>query len=321
MINEFVLNFNRNNSHSTSICNMKKTYLIAFFLIFWHSISYGQDNAETGIADSLLGWKTGGLISINFSQASFSNWAAGGENNIGINGFYKPFLNFRSQNWIWENTLDLRYGKVKTGSVPGKKSDDLIDFDSKIGLQASKKWYYSLLLDFTSQFDEGVNPENNNAVVSKFMAPGYLGFALGMDFKPNDKMSLFLSPATARTTFVLDDNLSNQGAYGVTPGEKSWTQYGPSAVFKFKDEVIENVVIDTKASLLYEYASDASIVFNWDLIIGMKINNFLTATITTGLIYDQNVLFNIFDDAGNVIDTENRWQFKEVLAIGVAFKY
>jgi len=300
---------------------MKKIYIIGLCLFGTYTICFGQNDGEEIVEDTVNGWKTGGLISINFSQSSFTNWAAGGENNIGISSFYKPYWNLRQGKWIWENYLDLRYGKVKIGSESWRKTDDLLNVNSKVGLQAAPKWYYSFLMDFTTQFDTGINPDDETIIISEFMAPGYLGFALGMDYKPNDKLSLFLSPLTARTTFVMNDDLSNAGAYGVTPGESSWTQYGPSVVFSFKNEVIENVIVDTKANLLYEYSSNASVVFIWDLIIGMKVNKFLTATITTGLIYDQNVLFNVRDGAGNVIDQENRWQFKEVLAIGVAFKY
>jgi len=300
---------------------MNKLFVIGLFLFSTHAICFSQDQGEENIADTVDRWKIGGLISINFSQSSFTNWTSGGENNLGITGFYKPYWNLKKDKWIWENTLDLRYGRVKTGSASWKKTDDLIDVDSKLGLQATSNWYYSILLDFTTQFDKGVNPDDESIIISKFMAPGYFGFSIGIDYKPSDKLSLLLAPLTSRTTFVLDDDLSNAGAYGVAPGEKSWTQYGPSIIFKYKNEVIENVIIDTKASLLFKYASDASVVFNWDLVIGMKVNKFLTATITMGLIYDQNVLFNVRDGAGNVIDQENRWQFKEVLAIGVAFRY
>ena len=142
-----------------------------------------------------------------------------------------------------------------------------------------------------------------------------------MEYKPNDKFSIFLSPLTSRTTFVLDDYLSNKGAFGVTPGEKSFSQLGPSTEVKFKDEVATNVVIDTRAGALYQYSKDAKFVFNWDFILGLKVNKYLTTTFTTGLIYDQNVLFDETDDTGNVIGSETKVQFKQVLAIGVTFAY
>ncbi len=282
--------------------------------------SYGQDAEETP-ADTTKPWNINGLISINFSQSSFSSWAAGGENNIGLSIFYKPNFNYNQGKISWENNMDFRYGKNKIGGDSWRKSDDLLELNSKLGINATNHWYYTVIANFKTQFDKGFdNPEATN-YFSKFMAPGYLSFAMGMDYKPNDKFSLFISPLTSRTTFVLDDSLSNRGEYGVTPGEKSFSQYGPSIVLTYKNEVAENVLIDTKITSLYEYASDAKFVLTWDFILGLKVNKFLTTTLTTGMIYDENILFDVTDDGGNVIDKEKRLQFKEVLAIGITFSY
>lgn len=304
---------------------MKKNYLTALAMLMsmgWTFSAYSQDDdPQNNPADTVKDWTIGGAIAINFSQSAFSNWAAGGENNVGISSFYKPFANYKKGNISWDNALDLRFGKNKIGEQGWRKSDDLIDLNSKLGIKASEKWFYSAIVNFSTQFDKGYSDAAQTQHVSSFMSPGYLTLALGMDFKPDDKLSVFISPLTSRTTFVMDDSLSNAGAYGVEIGEKSWTQFGPSVVIAYKNELIENVVVDTRIRSLYEYASDAKFIFNWDMILSMKVNKFLAANITTGLIYDDNVEFAVYDEAGEVTGTEKRWQFKEVLAIGVTFTY
>lgn len=303
---------------------MMKNYTTALLLLMSIGLAfsaYSQDDPQATPADTVKDWKIGGAIAINFSQSAFSNWAAGGENNVGISSFYKPFANYKKGKISWDNALDLRYGKNKLGEQGWRKSDDLIDLNSKLGIQTSKRWFFSVIVNFSSQFDKGFSDAAQTQQVSGFMSPGYLTFAHGMDFKPDDKLSVFISPLTSRTTFVMDDSLSNAGAYGVEIGEKSWTQLGPSVVITYKNEIVENVVIDTRIRSLYEYASDAKFIFNWDMILSMKVNKFLAANITTGLIYDDNVEFAVYDDAGVVTGTEKRWQFKEVLAIGVTFTY
>jgi len=281
--------------------------------------AYSQD--EAAVSDTIKDWNIGGLISFNFSQSSFNNWVAGGDNSVGLSLFYKPFANYNKGKISWENSLDIRYGKNKIGKDPWRKSDDLLELNTKLGIAASKHWNYAALLNFRTQFDDGYASIEQTELVSKFMAPGYLSVALGMDYKPNDKLSLFLSPLTSRTTFVLDDLLSARGDYGVTPGESSFSQLGPSAIFSYKDEVMKNVIIDSKMNAMYEYASDPKFVFLWDFILGLKVNKYLTTTLTTGLIYDENILFDVSDGAGNVVSQEKRIQFKEVLAIGVTFSY
>lgn len=285
------------------------------------NVQVRAQESEENTADTLKDWRAGGLISINFSQSSFTNWAAGGANNVGLSVFYKPFFNYNKGRVSWESTMDFRYGKNKVGSDPWRKSDDLIEINTKLGIKASDHWFYSVVGNFRTQFDEGFESQEATNYISKFMAPGYLTFTLGMDYKPNDKLSLLISPLTARSTFVLDDYLSDRGDYGVEPGEKSFTQLGPSVTFTYKNEVIENVVIDTRINSLYEYAKDAKFVFNWDFILGLKVNKFLTTTLTTGMIYDENILFDVTDDMGNIVDREKKLQFKQVLAIGITFSY
>ncbi len=304
---------------------MKKFYqttLVISLLLLGNNL-FAQDAADTTAtgADTVKIWDIGGLISLNFNQSTFTNWAAGGDNTVGLSLFYKPFFNYNKGRVSWENKMDFRYGKNKIASDPWRKTNDLIDINSKLGIEAGKNWFYTTEANFRTQFDEGFEKNNRNNYISKFMAPAYFALALGMDYKPNKHLSLFLSPLTTRTTFVLDDSLSNAGAFGVDPGEKSFTQMGPSAVFNYKKEIFENVLLDTEAAALYEYHSDPKFVFTWDLVLTMKVNKFLATTITTGLIYDENILFDVTDDTGVVVDREKRVQFRESLEIGLTFTY
>ena len=60
---------------------------------------------------------------------------------------------------------------------------------------------------------------------------------------------------------------------------------------------------------------------NWDLLILMKVNKFITASINTNLIYDDDV--NITRDKnGDGINEINgpRTQFKEIIGIGFSYK-
>ncbi len=69
---------------------MKKIILIAFAFNAFTLTSTGQtteaeNKLRTAVNYTILGWKKGGLVTLNFSQASFSNWAAGGQNSIALN--------------------------------------------------------------------------------------------------------------------------------------------------------------------------------------------------------------------------------------------
>lgn len=56
---------------------------------------------------------------------------------------------------------------------------------------------------------------------------------------------------------------------------------------------------------------------NWDVLISMKINKFLSATLNTTLKYDNDV--KTFEDNGEKRGA--KVQFKEILGIGVAYNF
>lgn len=160
-------------------------------------------------------WKKGGAVNINFSQVALYNWAAGGENSLAGNSLVSLYANYKRNKSVWDNNIILGYGLLQSGESDIIKNDDKIDLTSKYGYKGGPKWYYSFLLNFKSQFAPGYNFPNDSDIVSEFMSPGYLLLAAGIDYKPNDNFSLFVSPLTGKFTFVLNEKLANAGAYGV----------------------------------------------------------------------------------------------------------
>ena len=168
------------------------------------------------VADTVKFWTIGGVISVNGQQVSLTNWAAGGNNSISIGGLANVFARYRKGKISWDNNLEIGYGVIKQGNnKKWWKNDDKIQITSKIGREAAKHWYYSALADFRTQFVDGYNYPNDSVYISRFMAPGYGLLSLGMDYKPNDHFSAFISPATVKFTFVNDDKLASTGAFGV----------------------------------------------------------------------------------------------------------
>ena len=72
----------------------------------------------------------------------------------------------------------------------------------------------------------GYNYPDDTTKISDLFAPAYLLLALGLDYKPNPYFSAFISPLTAKFTFVTDRQLSDLGAFGVKPGQTSRSEIG-----------------------------------------------------------------------------------------------
>jgi hypothetical protein len=316
---------------------MKKIILSYFaFLITCASIAQTADTTKP-----VKLWKKGGVGAINFSQSSFTNWAAGGENALSATALLTVFSNYKKEKTTWDNSLDLAYGMIQSGKNPLRKNEDKIDLTSKFGHYAFlDHWYYSALINFKSQFTNGYTPPNDSVVVSRFMAPGYLIGAIGMDYKTKDNsLSLFISPVTSKTTFVNDQRLANAGSYGVTPaqydsingiyvitkyGHKVRTEFGGYLKVTFKKDIVKNVNLATKLELFSNYLRDPqNIDVNWEVLIAMKINKFMTASISTNMIYDNDIHVPVTRkiDGIDVEGTGPRLQFKEVFAIGLSYKF
>ena len=102
---------------------MRKFVLL--FTIISFAITAHSQEAET---DTSSVWKTGGVSTLNFSQVSFENWAAGGENSYSLNGMFSLHANYKKDRTSWENSLDVGYGIIKQGERGVRKTDDKIEF-------------------------------------------------------------------------------------------------------------------------------------------------------------------------------------------------
>lgn len=217
----------------------------------------------------------------------------------------------------WDNTFDLSYGFLKEKDNDLVKSDDKIHINSKVGIDASKTWNYSFLGNFKSQFAPGYNYPNTTDAISRFLAPGYLNIAAGMDYK-TEKISLFLSPVTGKFTFVTDDNLSAAGAFGVDQGKKTRSELGAFLKFEGKTTLVKNVDFQTKLDLFSNYFHNPqNLDVNWNVLLNMKVNEYLTANLVSTIIYDDDV--KILDtDTGK---SSSRLQFMEMFGAGLSLKF
>ncbi|MBP7497510.1 MAG: DUF3078 domain-containing protein [Bacteroidales bacterium] len=303
-------------------------FLFIFVTVYGNLYSEEKDTTKR--------WTKGAVSAFNLNQVSLSNWAAGGENSIAASVFLKTFANYSKDRASWDNNLDLGYGFMKSEQYDFMKNDDRIDFTSKYGHKTAKSTFISALINFKSQFDKGYNYPNDSIVTSNFMAPGYLIYSTGLDYKPNDDFSLFVSALTGKTTFVSDQKLADGGAYGVekaeykngiktVDGKKIRYEFGAFVSVKYKKNIIENINFSTKADFFTNYLKNPqNIDIFWDVIVSFKVNKYISTSIMTTLIYDDDTKIPIYKEENGKktqVATAPRTQFKEVLAIGLTFVF
>ncbi len=268
-------------------------------------------------------WTYKAVAGANLAQTSLTNWASGGENSVAWNVYFNGQANYKKDVWNWDNSLVADFGQTYTESNKWQKSLDKLNLTSKLGRAIAPKMNLSIMGDFLTQFANGyANAKAQLAgadPISTFMAPGYLTLAVGVDYKPTDNFSLLFSPLAGKMTFVLDERLSNLGSFGVTPGDKVFAELGTSLVANYRQELFKNVSLQTKLTLFTAYTHDfGNIDVNWDVMIAAKINKYMSATITTNLVYDDDI--KIADKDG-LNPVNSRIQFREVLGIGLAYTF
>jgi len=293
------------------------------------------------------GWYFKLSSSINTTQTYLKNWAAGGNSSFNITGILNSVVLYRKDKHAWDNAINLSYGRsIVDFSIPSIKTDDRFDFSSKYGQQASKNWYYSFLLSVRSQVAPGYTtlpsglPDYNKGKVSDLFAPAYAVGALGMDYKPKKGISAFFAPMTYRATFVMNSDLANAGQYGVTPavrdsegnilipGKHRRNEIGGYIRLNYTNVILENVNWTSKLELFSNYISKPKNVdVNWENNFNMKVNKYLTVTISAQLIYDDDIRITkspeLTDENGifHPADIGPGLQFKELMAIGFTYTF
>jgi Protein of unknown function (DUF3078) len=298
-------------------------------------VTEGEKALRTVIADTTQGWKKGGVFAVNLSQTSLTNWSAGGQNSVAVNGMFSLFANMKKGKSRWDNSLDLGYGLLKQGAKDAqfRKTDDKVDFLSKYGREAFKNFYYAGLLNFKTQMQPGYNyiSATQKETISNLFAPAWLLVAIGIDYKPHAYFSLFFAPVTAKFTFVADEALSAAGAFGVEPGTKSKSEMGGylRAIYSksdFTSEFMKNIAFTTKIDLFSNYAENPqNIDVSWESLIAMKVNKYISVNLNTHLLYDDNIKvpFDLNEngtiEAGEAVGS--KVQFKEIFGVGFSYKF
>jgi hypothetical protein len=284
-------------------------------------------------------WKLSYVTNINFSQSSFTHWAAGGENSFALSALSNFMAIYQHQNWRWENTIDLGYGISKLGEQPFRKNEDKIDIISRVGYQFSKNFYSSVRMNFKTQFAPGFTLPNDSVIVSRFLAPAFLFLSAGVDYKPVEGLSFSISPAAGRMIMVLDQELANAGSFGVEKaefaadgtmlkkGENIRLEFGALAAAQYKKD-FKNISLRSRLELFNNYtdknkANRGNIVVNFENLVTFSFNKWFSTTLFFHLLYDHNQQVSLFrtEDGKRIeIGKGPRLQIKQVLGVGFNYK-
>ena len=261
-------------------------------------------------------WTFGGDYYLQFLQNYVSdNWYKGGESNYSLLGRVTMLADYNNKQKVkWENKLEMRLGyqTSKGDSVHSlKTSDDLIRYTSKLGLQASRKWYYTIQMVAQTQFAHGYK-SNDKKVYSDFFSPFNLNLSVGMDYTVDWlnhrlKGSAHLAPLAFNWKYVGREDLATR--YGLKEGQHGMTDYGSECIFDLSWQLMENLKWKTR---LWAYTTYKRAEIEWENTITFQFNRYISSNI---------FLYPRFDDGAQRKDDQSYWQFKEFMSIGFSYSF
>lgn len=290
-------------------------------------------------------WTKGAQFSLYLGQAGSKNWASGSDVfSLSANAFLNAYANRTNGRWFWNNSLNASYGAIHTDEYATIKSDDKIDYFSTIGINAStlKNVGFGAAVNFRSQFSDGYDRDYLNQGLKRrtsgFFAPAYITLApLGIEWHPKH-FTFYATPIAFRDVIVsnapysyryaagtIPANLINQknpnsqevslaSMYGVNPEKTVRFEFGAYVSAAYDAEICKNVSLMGRIDLFSDYLSHApqNVETFWTNTFVLKVNNWLNATYSLDVAYDDNVKkFGYFKNHAD-------WQVKSVLGVGVS---
>ena len=277
-------------------------------------------------------WTKKGDGFLQFMQNYVSdNWYKGGESNYSLLGSLTLEANYDNKGkWKWDNKLEAKLGfmTAKSDSLhKWKSNEDLLRLTSKVGLQASKRWYYTLQLLAYTQFARGLK-SNDRRTYSDFFSPFNLNAGLGMDYKVEafDKKltgTVNLAPIAVNYRYVDRTIFPKKNQEVVAESEMQWfpsrhgideekhylLDFGSQVTADLTWKISENV---TWKSRFYSFTSFHRAQIEWENTFQLKVSKYITANI---------FLYPRFDDGNTPDDDLGYWQFKEYTSIGLSYSF
>ena len=290
-------------------------------------------NVKTPVVSN---WQLKGKAYSGFTQTFINQfWSKGGKSSASTLSTVDYDANYSKGKLKWENGLNAKLGLIyyiddnPSAKRDWHKNSDNFEMNSRLGYSAFKEWYYSAEANFKTQFFLGYNNNTVDVPNSALFSPAYLTFSGGFDFKPNKKMSAFLSPLSVKTTYVSNPEV-DETRFGLSEGQSRKSRIGMTGRLDYSNEIFENINLKTKNGIFINFGSKDG---EWQLFklpdfdtettIDFKVNQFISTQVNFHFIYDKEVESKWTEgEIGSEVEkTGTRLQAKEFLTLGISYKF
>lgn len=278
---------------------MRKLFVIIF--LFCSSNIYSNIFEDSVWVSPDSYYISKGKITTLLNQSHYSNWIAGGVNNVSLTLLLDYDFNLKRGDLEWINRLDGAYGLVKNQDENIKKNEDRLEIYSLLALKNKGRWSYSALFNLKSQWSNGYEYSVGQSGVTernlttKFLSPAYTQIGVGMFYKRDDNFWFNYALLSARYIRVnpifTESLLDGENYFGVDKGKVGRFEAGGIISAYFKKEIMKNIIIENKLNLFQNYIEDPlNIDVDYTFSLEMSINRFFSTNLLLQLLYDDNAL-------------------------------
>lgn len=337
---------------------MKLRFFYSIFFVLIFSVGFSQSGPNLGIdkyyglpvslyetqwkIDSILEktpktfWRKKNQFGADLNAVSYENWNAGGTD--AISSLFNVLIKrtYQRRNIRWHNELIARYGINVQKKKKMEKTEDRLEINSTFGYRTDtlSHVFYTAKVNLKTQFDNGYEYPDRTKPISSFMAPGYLYSGVGAEFsKYGDTLNVYFSPATHKSTWVLNEYLSDRGDFGVEPaiydadgnmirhGKRFKSEFGILLTNELNIKLFNNIELAHRISLYTDYFNNfGNIDIDWDAQLNFRVNDFVKAKVSTSLKYDDDIATFSINDAGEKIERGPKVQWMQKLGIGLVLE-
>mgnify|MGYP002624306262 CR=1 FL=1 len=261
-------------------------------------------------------WKFAGNFDIHVNQLSFSgNWYQSHENNYNMLSTLTLEANYNNKQKIkWNNKFEVRLGMqtTKADTLRGMKTtEDVLRYTGNVGLQAIKKWDYTIQVIATTQSMKGYKV-NNPVVYSDIMSPINIKASIGMKYN----FAFFKKKMTGSVNFgALAYSWRYCGrerlvtTYGIEEGHHTLRDYGSDLTVNSNYKISKDIDWTMR---LYVYTSYKRALVELENTVNFKINKYFTSKL---------YFYPRFDDSRARDDHHGYWGFKETFSFGLSYSF
>ena len=243
------------------------------------------------------------------------NWYKGGENNYSAVAAATLELNYNDKDKIlFDNKLEMKLGIQTSASDTVHKfktNNDLLRLTSKLGLQAHKRWYYTLQLLAYTQFTRGLKA-NDEKTYSDFMSPFNLNVGIGMEYKVsafNNRLTGSLNFLPLTLNFVYVDRNALTSSYGISGDHHTREEFASQFTADLKWQLMDQ--LSWKARLYANTSYHRSLI-EWENQFELKVTKYISANL---------FLYPRFDDSNNWDEHLGYFQFQEWSSLGLTYSF